>query len=129
MRPLAFATFLFLLASSRAFAGDCDGCMATKMCIRHQKEQDDTMKAAAKGLRSKEPGNRKEALDRLGKLNDNHLNHRSKELAVAIADLLDDTDSGVRMGAVEYLGKNQDVKTARAEIGKMLERLIPRVST
>ncbi|MEK7469832.1 MAG: hypothetical protein AAB074_20895 [Planctomycetota bacterium] len=128
MRSLALAASLFLFASGIAFAVDCDGCMSEKMCIRHEKEQTDALNAFRKMKNSKDAMKRKEALDKLGKVNNEHMNHRSKDLAIAIADMLDDSDAGVRMGAVGYLGSNQDVKTATAELGKMLDKLLPRVS-
>ena len=128
MRHLALAASLLILTACSAFAGDCDGCMAEKMCIRHQKEQDDELKAFVKFRKHKDPMKRKEALDKIGKLNSEHMNHRSKEMAAAIADLLDDTDAGIRMAAVNYMKTNQEVKTAKAELGKMLDRLVPKVS-
>ncbi len=128
MRATALSLALLVLVSARAFAADCDACMDKAMCVRHQKEQDDALREFARGKRSKDPMKRRAALDALGKLNDSHLNARSPDVAKAIADMLDDADSGLRMGALTYLKSNQHVETAKEEIGKVLDKYLPRIS-
>ena len=81
-----------------------------------------------KGKKNKDAMTRKAVLDKLGRINNEHMNSRSKESAEAIGDMLDDTDSGVRLGALEYLRTNQDVKESKVQIGKILDKLIPKVS-
>jgi Zn-dependent M32 family carboxypeptidase len=128
MRAAALASCLLFLAASRSFAVDCDACLPERMCNRHDKETEEVIKATAKDRKNKDPMKRREALDKLGKLNNSHLNSRSKEVAVLIADMLDDVDPGIRMGAVEYMGSNQEVTTAKAALGKVLDKFISKVS-
>lgn len=122
------AAVLALLSALPSPAGDCDACMApATLCVRHRKEQDDTMKAFGKLKRDKDPMKRKEGLDLIGKLNDEHRNARDPELAKAVADMMDDVDSGIRLGALGYLKQNQEVNTAREQIAKMFEKLLPKI--
>lgn len=129
MRALpVLAALLALTTALPSTAGDCDACMApATLCIRHRKEQDDALRVFAKSKRDKDPMKRKEALDKIGRLNDEHKNARDPELAKAVADMMDDVDSGIRLGALGYLKQNQEVRTAREEIAKMFDKLLPKI--
>ncbi len=127
MRVMAIALALLLFASRPSPAADCDACMPKAMCVRHQKEQDDALREFTKNKRSKDPMKRRDALDKIGKLNDTHMNVRGVDVAKAIADMLDDPDSGIRMGALSYLKTNQEVETARDEVAKILDKYLPRI--
>ncbi|MCC6738469.1 MAG: hypothetical protein IT452_05455 [Planctomycetia bacterium] len=129
MRALPLlAAALALLSALPSHAADCDACMApATLCVRHRKEQDEALKAFGKLKRDKDPMKRREGLDLIGKLNDEHRNARDPELAKAVADMLDDADSGLRLGALGYLRQNQEVQTAREEIAKMFEKLLPKI--
>ncbi|MCE9582594.1 MAG: hypothetical protein K8T20_08890 [Planctomycetes bacterium] len=128
MRRLVLAASFVLAIASLSRAADCDACMPGQMCVRHGKEKDEALKAFAKEKSSKDPMKRKAALDKLGKLNDQHMNARSVDVAKAIADMLDDTDSGIRLAALAFLKTNQEIKTSKEEIGKLLGKMIGKIS-
>ncbi|MBI2922384.1 MAG: hypothetical protein HYY18_15125 [Planctomycetes bacterium] len=126
MRLLASLTAFLVIASSAA-AGDCAACKPDNMCLKHEKEQEAVLEAFRKRGKIKDPLERKAALEKVGQFNDSHLNCRSKDVAEVVAPFLEDTDSGIRLYALELLKTNQERVTAIAAIRKVLAKLCGKV--
>jgi HEAT repeat protein len=127
MMRLAAAVAVLLVAPAVAVALDCDACTDGVPCVRHQKEQEEALAKFKKLRQHKDPIQRKDALDALGKLNDDHMNYRNPTVAEEIAKLLGDPESGVRQAALGFLRTNQHKETAikaiAAQVGKQLDKV------
>jgi HEAT repeat protein len=128
MRLTAAVLALLLFAfPGAAVAGDCDACTDDVMCLRHQKEQTEALAKFKKLSKSKDAIVRKDALDALGKINNDHMDFRSADVATEIAKMLADTESGIRQAALTFLRTNQHRETAAAAVEKQLEKVLPKV--
>lgn len=123
LAPLA----LVLTASLSARAADCPGCNPG-LCREHVVKEDDLIKELRTFKAKKLPFDRRPGLDKVIKVCSEHLNFRTKKMAEALKTWLEDDDVGIRETTIEVLATTQDPDTATELIGKLLDKLLPKLT-